>query len=469
MSSPVEVVAPGMPLKQAMDRMVAKGISSVFVAEPPAAGLETNAYGILTERDVMRRIAAQGEAAFAIPVGEVSQKPVKTIRENAFVYRAIGRMSRLKFRHLGVTDDNGWLIGVVSARDLLRLRIGPAIALDDSIEIARNASDLAIAWSSLPQVVNSLVSEDVEGWQICRIISEEIRAMTRRAAELARQSMAGDGHGAPPCEYAVMVLGSGGRGESMLAPDQDNALVFAAGEPGSNTDDWFREFATRMSDILDKAGIPLCKGGVMAKNEQWRGSRLVWRERIRQWVGKSRPQDLLNVDIFFDEVPVDGNLSLGQELFREAYELGHQEVGFAKMLGENLPAPPSPFSWFGRLKGNSLDLKMHALFPIAATARALSIRHNLPVRSTRERLDALIGKGLGGEADLANLKEVHARALAIVLESQATEIAEGRKPSNIVDPARMPKRRLDELAGTLRAVEILPTLTRDLMFATGAR
>ena len=469
MSSPIEVVPPTMTLKQAMDRMVANAISSVFIADPPKTGLPIEAYGILTERDAMRRISADGATAFDIPVGEICQKPVRTIREQAYVYRAIGRMGRLRFRHLGVSDDDGNLIGIVSARDLLRLRMGPAIALDDSIEIAQNARDLAVAWSSLPQVVNSLIAEEVEGWQVCRIVSEEIRSMTRRAAELARQAMCGDGHGDAPCDFAVMVLGSGGRGESMLVPDQDNAIIYSEGEPGSETDAWFREFATRMSDTLDKAGIPLCKGGVMAKNDEWRGSRARWRERVRQWVGKSRRQDLLNVDIFFDEMPVVGNLGLAQDLFRDAYEHGHEAVDFAKMLGENLPAPSSPFTWLGRLRpqDNRLDVKMHALFPIAATARALSIRHNLPVRSTRERLDALIENNLGGETDLDKLKQAHAQALAIVLESQATDITEGRKPSNVIDLARLSRRRKEELTEVLRATQILPTLVRDLMFASG--
>jgi len=31
-------------------------------------------------------------------------------------------MNRLKLRHLGVTDENGKVVGALSARDLLRLR-----------------------------------------------------------------------------------------------------------------------------------------------------------------------------------------------------------------------------------------------------------------------------------------------------------------------------------------------------------
>ncbi len=466
MSSPVAVMSPDTPLGKALDSMTAQGISSVFVAKPPQAGLPATSYAILTERDVTRRISAIGGKALRETIGGLAKAPLRTIRANAFVYRAIGRMNRLKFRHLGVTDDEGRLTGIVSARDLLRSRIGPAVALDDSIEAATNSKDLAVAWSSLPQVVNSLIGEDVEGWQVCLIVSEEIRAMTRRAAELALAAMRDGGMGDPPCPFSVMVLGSAGRGESLLVPDQDNAIVYRDGEPGSPGDLWFRDFATRMSDILDGAGIPLCKGGVMAKNDQWRGSAALWRQRVEAWVTKSRLQDLLNVDIFFDEIGVFGEAGLANELFEEAYRLGHSGIGFAKMLGENLPDPPRPFTLFGRLKGpgNSLDLKLHALFPIAAAARALAIRHNLALRSTRERLQGLIAKKIGGETDLVNLADAHARALAIVLEAQAASIVAGRKASNEIDLSTLSSRRREELRDVLRKVEILPTLVRGLMF-----
>ena len=65
------------------------------------------------------------------------------------------------------------------------------------------------------------------------IVSHELRALTRRATELAEVRMIDDGWGPPPQPYAMLVLGSGGRGESLLAMDQDNAIVYADGEPGS--------------------------------------------------------------------------------------------------------------------------------------------------------------------------------------------------------------------------------------------
>ena len=81
--------------------------------------------------------------------------------------------------------------------------------------------------------------------------------------------------------------------------DQDNALVFAEGAPGGLEDAWFEKLGLHIADILHEVGVPYCKGGVMAKNPAWRGSMRTWRARIDHWVGRSNPQDLLAVDIFF--------------------------------------------------------------------------------------------------------------------------------------------------------------------------
>lgn len=456
------------PLELAMRTMVEHNISSVLVAADPAPGQPVSAYGILTERDVLRRLAAAGPAVLQQPAGSLASRPLHSIRARAFVYRAISRLARLGVRHLVVRSENGLLEGVVSARDLLKTRGGAAVALDDAIQVADSAKALAAAWSTLPAVAAALVDEGIDARLVCRVVSEEIRAMTRQSAILAERAMDEAGLGPPPAPYAVLVLGSGGRGESLLAPDQDNAIVYEAGgdeaRPGSATDDWFAELARRFSETLDQAGIPLCKGGVMARNAQWRGSLHTWRERIAEWVGKSRPEDLLNVDIFFDMAPVHGDFDLGQRLFDHAYSAGTSSPAFAKLLGDGLTAA-DPFTLLGGLKldDGRIDLKTHGLFPIVKLARALCIRHGLALRSTTERLEALAER-TGGKADLEGLGRDHGVIMAALLQQQAADIEAGLAPGNRVDPRSLSKEQLERLKRALRHVRSVPELVRDLMF-----
>ena len=312
MRAPAEFVAAETKVSEALARLMEERISSLYVPTAKGDGANPSAarMGIITERDILRAVADQGGAALALPVEQLASEPLAVIPADAFVYRAIGRMNRLKVRHLGVVDEAGCIIGALSARDLLRLRAGEAVALGDEIDAAPDIPALGRAWAKLPAVVGSLVAEDVSAPDIAAVISDEVAALTRQAAVIAEARMRDAGHGGPMCPYAVAVLGSAGRGESLLTMDQDNALVFAQGTPGSAEDQWFAQFGAHIADILHEVGVPYCKGGVMAKNPQWRGSLATWQERIRDWIGRSNPQSLLSVDIFFDMRAVREHLAI---------------------------------------------------------------------------------------------------------------------------------------------------------------
>ena len=132
----------------------------MYVAPDAASGdVKAAEAGIVTERDVLRAIARFGAAALDLPVGQIMSQPLAAVPADAFVYRAIGRMNRLKTRHLGVVDEAGRVVGALSARDLLRLRAGEAISLGEEIDDAADAHALAVAWAKLPRVAESLLAE----------------------------------------------------------------------------------------------------------------------------------------------------------------------------------------------------------------------------------------------------------------------------------------------------------------------
>lgn len=465
MSHPPVVVKPDWLLRDTIDLMVGRKISSVLVSAAGAHGSPVSEYGIVTERDVMRLIADEGAAGLDVPVGSIATRPVVSVREAAFVYRAIGRMQRLGIRHLAVRNDAGLLVGILSARDLLKLRASAAISLDDEIEQANDAAALASAWAGLPGVVRSLLAEDIEPHTIAEIISEELRALTRRAAILAERAMEEEGYGAPPVPYVVLVLGSGGRGESLLAPDQDNAIIFERGEPGGPEDQWFQRLGEKISDSLDAAGVPYCKGGVMARNAEFCGSVDTWMRRVDEWITRSRPEDLLNVDIVFDLKPVHGDFDLSDQMFTHAYSRGHTEPVFAKLLGDQI-APTNAFTVFGGLQAEAgrFDLKMHGLFPIVAAARALAIRHGVAKLSTRARLQGLLERDMGGAEDMSHMLAGHSFLIGLLLRQQIKDIFDGIQPSNRVELGELSKAAHNQLKAVIRDLKSVPNLVRDLMF-----
>lgn len=465
MSTPVTVARSDMTAGDAIRLMTARRLSALFVSPSGAAGNLVTDYGIVTERDMMRLIADEGASGLAQPLGTIATHPLVSIAGEAFLYRAVGRMDRLAIRHLAVRDGEDRLVGMVSARDLLRLRAGAAISLDDELEAATSPAHLAAAWAKLAAIAARLIAEEIPAATISAIISEELRVATRKAVMLAQSAMRQDGLGEPPCPYAVIVLGSGGRGESLLASDQDNAIVFAAGEPDGPEDRWFGELGRRFAAILDQAGIVFCKGGVMAKNAEWRGSVETWHQRIAEWVARSSPADLLNVDIFFDERAIHGEQSLADHLFARAYELGSGTRHFPILLGERMGGTGSPFTFLGglNLTDGRIDLKRHGLFPVVAFARAVSIRHDLRHRGTRRRLEALIAAGIGNADELRAILDAHALILRLMLDQQAHDLAEGVPVSSKVATARLSNRDVQRLKAALKTIETLPALLRALV------
>lgn len=429
-----QFIAGDKTVQDAMAMMIEKRISSIFVKNG------TGETGIVTERDLLWAIAERGAGALGDRLAKIMSKPVASVDADAFLYRAIARIEKLRIRHLAVTDAAGEVIGALTPRDLLHQRATAALVLGEDIDGADNSADLGAAWGRLTHVSRSLQSEDIEPRRIANVISAELCAATRRASELAEKSMAADGWGKPPCRYSVLVMGSAGRGESLLAADQDNAIVFEAGEPGGSEDRWFEELGTRMAATLDEAGIPLCKGGVMAKNAAWRHSVEGWHQLINSWVRRQRPEDLLNVDIFFDGIPVHGDRALGDEIRDYAITLGNKAPDFQALLTENARKWSAPFTLIGGFRteeGGRLDLKKFGLMPIFTVARVLSIKHMIKDRSTPGRFGAVAAKGIGSADDIAGIVEAHKTILGAMLAQQLADAERGIALSTKVSITRL--------------------------------
>jgi DNA polymerase-3 subunit epsilon/CBS domain-containing protein len=451
-----------------MKKMMDERVSSLFVqlAQSTESKIRAENVGIITERDLLRASAKQGGEALTRPVSQFMSQPLAVIPGDAFIYAAIGRMSRLAIRHLGVVDEGGHVIGALSARDLLRLRASEAVSLGDEIDEARDAGALAAAWAKLPHVAGSLVAESVSARDIAAVISRELGAITRQAAVIAEKRMREEGHGDPPCAYAIAVLGSAGRGESLLATDQDNALVFDEGAPEGSEDAWFGKLGIHIADILHEIGVPYCKGGVMAKNPAWRGSTSTWRDRIKQWITFAKSEQLLSVDIFFDMRAVHGDGRLCLRIWQEAFDIARNDFGFAKLLTENagnVDAGLGLFSQFKTREGR-INLKNAGLFAIVSTARALAICHHVVERSTPARLQGIKALGIGGSHDLDAMVQAQDTFLSLLLAQQLEDIAQGRPTSNAVAVKRFSSDERSRLRSALESVQHLDELKRDLLF-----
>ena len=223
---------------------------------------------------------------------------------------------------------------------------------------------------------------------------------------------------------------------------------------------------THLADILDAAGIPYCKGGVMASNAAWRESVSGWDRRIATWIGRSAARDLLNVDIFFDFRPVSGEARLAEDVWRNAYRRAENQIPFLKLLSESTAgfAPPLNFLGGFRMQAGRLDLKAGGLFPIVASARLLSLRYGVVRRETPARLAGLLAFEIGAAADIERLIRSHELFVDIILRQQIEDLAQGIPPSNRIVPGLLSASHRSELKEALAHLHHLDAMIRDLLF-----
>lgn len=75
--------------------------------------------GMITERDLTRRILAQGLPVDGTRVSEVMNKEVVCIRSGASVAEACSVMQGERIRYLPVVDENAEPLGIVGMTDLI--------------------------------------------------------------------------------------------------------------------------------------------------------------------------------------------------------------------------------------------------------------------------------------------------------------------------------------------------------------
>ena len=138
----------------------------------------------------------------------------------------------------------------------------------------------------------------------------------RRSIHLALEAMRDSGWGEPPAGYCVLTLGSAARHESLLHPDQDNAMI-VADYPDARHDEidgFFQALGERFTETLGEAGIPLCQGHVMARWPMWRKRLSEWQDQLHIWTGDRRVKRVQQSNILLDFHPVHGDAGLAEDL-----------------------------------------------------------------------------------------------------------------------------------------------------------
>ena len=114
MSKPVVVIDPDSNVKYALTLMRRRKIHSVVVAMSE----KNPTYGIVTTTDIRDKIVAAGRNPAETTVGEIMSGPIVTGNPEWTLMECSQLMQEKHIHHLPIADENGALIGLISATDI---------------------------------------------------------------------------------------------------------------------------------------------------------------------------------------------------------------------------------------------------------------------------------------------------------------------------------------------------------------
>jgi len=113
MTKDVRVVRPDTNVKEVVAVMNKFDIGSIIVVQGDRP------VGIITERDILRRIVEPCLAPETLTARQVMTSPVVTIDENASINEAAKLMVKKRIKRLLVTRNNNELVGIITFTDIV--------------------------------------------------------------------------------------------------------------------------------------------------------------------------------------------------------------------------------------------------------------------------------------------------------------------------------------------------------------
>lgn len=98
----------------AVTKMAEKNFGSIFITDA-----DEHVLGVMTERDIFRRVIGESRDPKTTPVSEVMTTEVRLANQNDNVVDWLQIMSNERFRRLPVVDDDKKLVAVMSQGDFV--------------------------------------------------------------------------------------------------------------------------------------------------------------------------------------------------------------------------------------------------------------------------------------------------------------------------------------------------------------
>ena len=433
MRSPVRTCAAHDSLSKTLELMHDSRIGSLVVTDP-----DQRLLGIVTYKSLAAALLKKGLGPDTAVLEAVSAN-LQTISPEAPLWEAEERQKAHRAKYLVVVEGEH-PVGMVSQTDILTALVSHQAGLVTAIKGANSIKALRRLYHRLPDLAAEALETHRSAAAAARLLSETHLALQRRCVELSLLQLPKKA----PIPFALIIMGSGGRKEMLLNPDQDNGLILADGPDSKKkkVQDWFQTFTDNVSESLDRIGYILCPGEIMARNPMYRKTVKQWRKQISYITRypSSKAAKWSNIIFDFDTLYGDDSLTVQLRRYAAAQTQRHRALlrGMAEHDAEGRPA----LGLFNRLvattnqgkRRGTIDIKRNGLRIIADAARVFALDEGITACNTVDRLQALVRLGKFDAEYVASVTAAHDVLFDIALTHQIKQARAGKELDKFVYP-----------------------------------
>lgn len=439
---PPTFAAPDVPLRDGLRELDRSEVSALLIGDRDA---DPERLAIVGDGEV-RAALADGATTLDTPLRALARSPVATVPVGQLAIEATVDMLAAGAEHLVVLEA-GRVCGLLSARDLLGLDARSPIGLRHTILGAADQPVLERAVSHLPALFAALSRAGVPPRDLGRVLSLQHDAVVARLVDFSISR-----RGPAPVAWAWLDLGSAARREFTLASDQDNALAYAAREPG--VDEYFARLGADVNAGLASCGIGVDNNGVLAGDRRWRMSRDEWLRTFEECLTEPSESHLVRASVAFDFRLVAGGLELTAELSTRV-RAAREHPQFMRLIARAAAGQPVALGFRSQLSTDDrgrLDLKSGAIIPLVNLVRYHALATGVTISPTVDRIEAAAAAGGLPRADADALAEAHEVIARVRFAHHARRIAAGAPADNLLDPGTLAPIARNDLREALQAV-----------------
>jgi CBS domain-containing protein len=464
MTPKVVTCLPDTEVNTIASSMVREGVEAVLIGDR-----DNPVCGIITEHDLVAKVLARpGSAGPDTKASAVMTQNPFTMSPETYMYEAAAFMTGHNIKHMPVLAEEK-IVGMVTLRDLMAYRSQKSMLLVGGVKEAQTIDDLAQIKTEIVKIAKAFMGEARSPLETMELLSYLHRCILRRGFEIVLQDYLRQGIAAPDIRFCFFLMGSGGRKEMLLGPDQDNGIIFEdfPDQRQAEVDGFFIPFAEKLVMAFADIGYPLCKGQVMVTNPLWRGRLKDWKQRLADWIKIPEPQRVRYSNNFFDLLPLVGDASLCLDLrqvvqkqIREfpvflyhLMELNFKHKVPLGLLGGFVPEKG------GEHKGEVPTKQTGSLF-LVDCLRIFHLEQQLDATTTIERLEQLVKRKVFNRETAEHLKAAFQAFTFLRLRQEITLVEQGKPPSHYLDPESLTANEQDLLKEAYRAASKLQDSTR---------